>query len=53
MVNSMNLKRVMIELDVAQVQKILRIDLDDDAGEALSYIKENLAKEVKASLQPH
>ncbi|MCD6297828.1 MAG: hypothetical protein J7M30_11815 [Deltaproteobacteria bacterium] len=49
----MNLKKVIIEIDVSQVQEILRIDLDDDAGEALAFIKENLAKKVKASLQPH
>lgn len=49
----MNLKKVVIELDVSQVLEILRIDMDDDAGEALSFIKENLAKQVKASLQPH
>lgn len=49
----MNLKKVIIEIDLSQVQEILRIDLDDDAGEAQSFIKENLAKEVKASLQPH
>lgn len=49
----MNLKKVMIELKVSDVQEILRIDMDDDAGEALVFIKENLAKQVKASLQPH
>ncbi len=49
----MNLKNVIVELDVSQVQEILRIDMDDDAGEALLFIKENLAKQVKTSLQPH
>jgi hypothetical protein len=49
----MNLKKVMIQLDVSQVQKILRIDMDDNAGATLSFIKKNLAKQVKASLQPH
>lgn len=49
----MNLKKAMIELSASQVQEILRIDMDDDAGEALSFIKEILAKQVKASLQPH
>ncbi|MBW1700618.1 MAG: hypothetical protein JRJ69_09595 [Deltaproteobacteria bacterium] len=49
----MNLKKVIIELDISQVREILRIDLDDDAGEALSFIKENLSKQVKLSLQPH
>jgi len=49
----MNLKKVLIELDVSDVQEILRIDMDEDAQEALAFIKENLAKQVKASLQPH
>ena len=49
----MNLKKVMIELDVSEVQEILRIDMDEDEEEALAFIKENLAKQVKASLQPH
>ena len=49
----MNLKKVLIELDVPQVQEILRIDMDDDAGKTLSVVKETLAKIVKASLQPH
>ncbi|MDZ7696249.1 MAG: hypothetical protein U5R49_04725 [Deltaproteobacteria bacterium] len=49
----MNLKKVMIELDASQVQEILRIDMDEDAGAALAFIKETMAKQVKASLQPH
>jgi len=49
----MNLKKVMTELSVSDVQEILRIDMDEDAREALSFIKENLAKQVKKSLRPH
>lgn len=49
----MNLKKVMIELAVSDLQEILRIDMDEDAGEALMFTKENLAKQVKASLRPH
>lgn len=49
----MNLKKVMIELDASQVQEILRLDMDDDAQEALAFIKEKLVKQVRASLQPH
>lgn len=49
----MNLKNVTIELYTSQVQEILRIDMDDDSGEALSFVKETLAKLVKSSLQPH
>ena len=49
----MNVKKVIIELDVSKVQEILRIDMDEDAGEALTFIKEKLAKQVKEALQPH
>lgn len=52
-VDAMNLKKVIIELDLSQVQDILRIDMDEDPAEALAFIKETLAKQVKASLQPH
>jgi hypothetical protein len=47
------LKRVMIELEIPDVEKILRIDMDDDPAEALEFVKEVLAKQVKESLQPH
>ena len=49
----MNLKSVMIELSVSDVAEILHIDLEDDPAQALEFIKENLAKRVKESLQPH
>jgi hypothetical protein len=50
---SMNLKKVMIELGIPDVEKILRIDMDDDPALALEFVKEVLAKRVKESLQPH
>lgn len=49
----MNLKRVLIELDVPDVERILSIDMDDDPAQALEFVKEILAKRVKESLQPH
>jgi len=49
----MNLKKVMVELDVSEVEKILRIDMDEDPAHALEFVKEVLAKRVKESLQPH
>jgi len=42
----------MIELDVFQVQESLMIDIDEDAWEALAFIKETLTKQVKELLQP-
>ena len=47
----MNLKKVTIEMDASQVQEVLRIDMDEDAREALTFIKEEIAKQLKAALQ--
>lgn len=49
----MNLKSVTLKLGVPDVERILRIDLDDDPAQALEFVKEVLAKRVKESLQPH
>jgi len=49
----MNLRKLMIELDIPDIQEILRIDMDQDPEQALKFIKEVLAKQVKTSLQPH
>ena len=48
----MNLKRVLLELNVSDVQEILRIDMDEDAGAALAFIKDRLAKQVIGCLRP-
>jgi hypothetical protein len=50
---TMNLRKVLIELGVPDVEKILSIDMDDDPAQALEFVKEVLAKRVKESLQPH
>ena len=49
----MNLKKVLLELSVQDVQEILAIDLDGDSQRALAFIRERLAKHVKKALQPH
>jgi hypothetical protein len=49
----MNLKKVLLELSVQDVQEILAIDLDRDQEKALSFIREKLAKQVKKALQSH
>ena len=49
----MNLKKVLLELSVPDVQEILAIDLDGDADKALAFIREKLAKQVKKALQTH
>lgn len=48
----LNLRKVMIELGVPEVEKILRIDMDDDPAQALEFVKEVMAKHVKETLQP-
>jgi hypothetical protein len=50
---SVNLKKVMIELGITDVEKVLRIDMDDNPDQALEFMKEVLAKRVRQSLQPH
>jgi hypothetical protein len=50
---AMNLRKVMVEMDVPDVEKILRIDMDDYPEQALEFVKEVLAKRAKESLQPH
>ncbi len=49
----MNLKKVLVELSIPDVQQILAIDLDGDPDKALAFIREHLAKQVKKALQPH
>jgi hypothetical protein len=49
----MNLKKVLLELSVLDVQEILAIDLDGDQEKALAFVREKLAKHVKKALQPH
>jgi hypothetical protein len=49
----MNLKKVIVELDVSEVQEILAIDIDEDAERALAFVKKSLAKQVKDALRPH
>ena len=49
----MNLKKINIELSIVDVQQIIRIALDEEPHEALTFIKENLFKRVQTSLQPH
>ena len=49
----MNLKKVILELIIPDVQEMLAIDLDGDAEKALAFIREKVAKQVKKALQSH
>ena len=49
----MNLKDIVIRLDVADIQRILAIEIDSDREQALEFIRENLSKKVKKALESH
>lgn len=49
----MNLRKVQIELDVLDVQRIMAIALDEDKDKALEYVKRSLVKQIEKILQPH
>lgn len=49
----MNLRKVQIELDVSDVQRVMTIALDEDKDKALEYIKGSLVKQIEKILQPH
>lgn len=49
----MNLKKITLEFSIQDVQQIIRIGLDDEAQEALNFVKANLFKRVREALQPH
>ena len=49
----MNLKDIIIRLDVADIQKILAIEMDSDREQALGFIRETLSKKVRKALESH
>ncbi len=49
----MNLKKVLLELSVQDIQRTIAIDLNSDPEKALAFIREKLAKQVKKALQSH
>ena len=49
----MNLKKIQVELDTAEIQQVLAIALDDDKERALEFIKKKLFRQVEKALQPH
>jgi hypothetical protein len=49
----MNLKKIQVELDTAEIQQVLVIALDDDKEKALEFIREKLFRRVEKALQPH
>ncbi len=49
----MNLKPVQLRLETEEVRRILQASLDDDAQDALAFVKTVLAKKVEKALQRH
>jgi len=49
----MNLKPIQLTLDTEDVRSILHVALDDDAQQALAFVKTVLAKKVEKALQRH
>ncbi len=49
----MNLQPVTLRLDTDEVQLVLQIALDGDAPQAVTFIREVLAKKVEKALQRH
>jgi len=49
----MNIKKVHIEFSASEVQQIMAIQLDGNAGEALAFLRDILYKRVEKALQTH
>jgi hypothetical protein len=48
---AMNLKPVQLQLETEEVRRILQVTLDEDAHQALDFVKNVLAKKVEKALQ--
>jgi len=46
-------RRAVIALKDAEIQRVLRIALDNDAAGALTFVKQVLHPQVEAALKPH
>jgi hypothetical protein len=49
----MNLKPVQLRLETEEVRQILQVALDEDAQQAMAFVKNVLAKKVEKALQRH
>lgn len=49
----MNLKPVQLQLETEEVRCILQVALDEDAQQAMDFVKTVLAKKVEKALQRH
>jgi hypothetical protein len=49
----MKLKNVQIELNTTEIQQVLAISLDENAADALDFVKSILCKRFEKALQQH
>jgi hypothetical protein len=49
----MKLKNVQLELNTTEIQQVLAISLDENAADALAFIKDILCKRIEKALQQH
>ena len=49
----MNLQPIQLTLGTEEVRTVLQVALDDDAQQALAFVKTVLAKKVEKALQRH
>lgn len=47
------MKKIQIELDISDIQRLMEIALDDKANDALEFIKQKLVKHTEKKLQRH
>ncbi|MCA1906085.1 MAG: hypothetical protein LDL11_05790 [Desulfarculus sp.] len=45
--------KILLELEPAEVQRMMGILLDEDAQEALAFMKECLEKKLRDRMRPH
>lgn len=48
-----HMAKISLELEPEEIQRILRIVMDEDREEALRFLKECLDKKLKDRLRPH
>ncbi|MFZ5587698.1 MAG: hypothetical protein ACOZHQ_17395 [Thermodesulfobacteriota bacterium] len=47
------MEKILLELEPAEVQRIMRILMDDDGDEALAFMKDCLERKLRNRMRPH
>jgi len=48
-----HMDKILLELEPAEIQRIMRILLDEDAQEALAFMKDCMEKKLRHRMRPH